>query len=812
MMLRYFVATVSIAMGLGTVAEASETTRVVEYNSDIRPILSENCFACHGPDLNSRKAKLRLDRKDGLQQRQIIVPGKPQESELFKRVLETDPAARMPPGKTGKSLTHEQIELLRQWIEQGAPYQDHWAFLPLRPPAVPAAQSAIPPVNAIDRFIFARLARAGRCASPRTDPRTLLRRLSFDLHGLPPTAADVEAFVADPSARAYEKLVDRMLLSPRFGERMAMFWLDLVRFADSEGYLQDKLRDDVYYYRDWVVDAFNRDMPFDQFTTEQLAGDLLPSATAAQRIASGYNRILQRANELGVNHQEYQPKFHADRVRNLATVWLALTFNCCECHDHKSDPFTTKEFYQLEAFFADIDDFRANPASLAPLLEEQKRINTEHEALREQRPAQVRKLIKDVCLVIGGTVLLPYAWTVATVGAVVQSLQPLKAVFASARLRRQGERVSAQIAEYKCTLPPGLVTEAVAPARIRVLPRGNWQDESGAIAEPDTPGALPPLQVSGRRPTRIDLAHWLTRSDNPLTARVFVNRLWMLLFGEGLVRTPGEFGAQGSVPTQPELLDWLAVEFQESGWNVKHIMRLIVLSHTYQQTSMALGDAQARRRDPANHLVGRQGRFRLPAEMIRDNALSVAGLLNGKVGGPSVKPYQPAAYWEHANSTWKDETGADQYRRGLYTFWRRTALHPSAQAFDAPTREECVVERARSNTPQQALVLLNDPTFVEAARIFAERIIAKGGNSAEGRIRYAMREALERPARVEEIALLRELAEHHGAQYRADPKAARDLLGVGHAAADARIEPCELAAWTSVAQVILNLHESITRY
>ncbi len=763
-------------------APAAEPGRV-EFNRDIRPILSDNCFTCHGPDNNLRKAKLRLDvEKDagGIHGgASVLVPGKPAESELFTRLISDDPEERMPPAKTNKRLSKAQIELIRHWVEQGAKYQGHWSLLPPEMHAIPAVTDRAWPRDTIDAFVLARLEKEGLRPAPEADRRTLIRRLSFDLLGLPPTAAEVEAFVADQRPDAYEKLVDRLLTSKHFGERMALYWLDLVRFADTGGYHSDNHRD-LALYRDWVIDAFNNNLPFDRFTTCQLAGDLVPGATVEQKIASGYNRLLQTTEEGGAQAKEYTAKYQSDRVRNFSTVWLGLTLGCTECHDHKYDPFTHKEFYKTAAFFADIQERPVGRQEQTPLP-------------APAQAEQLRKFDTDV--------------------ARLQQELAAAAAPAQAKLRQEVERLQKQKVEFAKTLPMTLVTMAGPPRPVRVLPRGNWLDESGEIVLPDVPAALPGLKLPAdqQRATRLDLARWLTAPENPLTARVFVNRLWMLFFGQGLVKTLDDLGSQGAWPTHPELLDWLAIDFRAHGWDVRRAIKQMVMSSTYRQSSQA--SAALRARDPYNALLARQGRFRLDAEMVRDNALAISGLLVHRVGGPSVHPYQPPGYLSFLNfpkREWQNDTGENQYRRGIYTYWQRSFLHPSLLAFDAPSREECTVERTRSNTPQQALVLLNDPTYVEASRAFAEKIVHAAKDNPE-RLQFAYREALQRRASDAELKVLTGLLAQHTQHYRANPKAAEELLRVGQRLPVADVPAPELAAWTSVARVVLNLHETITR-
>jgi mono/diheme cytochrome c family protein len=751
----------------------------VEFNRDVRAILSDNCFACHGPDKGKRKADLRLDvEADAFADRggyRALVAGKPDQSELFRRITEEDSARRMPPAKSGKHLTPRQVELIRLWIAQGGKWQKHWSLIPPKRPPLPASSGW--GRNAIDRFVLARLTQEGLRPSPEADRRTFIRRLSFDLTGLPPTPAEVDAFLADRSTEAYEKVVDRLLASPHYGERMALYWLDVVRYADTGGYHSDNHRD-VWPYRDYVIAAFNNNKPFDRFTVEQLAGDLLPNATTEQKIASGYNRLLQTTEEGGAQAKEYTAKYQADRVRNTATIWLGTTMGCTECHDHKFDPFKTREFYQFAAFFADVKERAVGR-------QEQTRIPTPEQEAKlknlDAEAAALRRALKAPPPVALG----------------------LRALLTGLERRR---------AEIDRKVRTTLITVSVPPRVVRVLRRGNWMDDSGEVVQPATPESLPPLRVAGRRATRLDLARWLTAPEHPLTARVFVNRLWKLMFARGLVSTLDDFGAQGAWPAHPDLLDWLAVELRDGGWDVKHVVKLMVMSATYRQSSQA--PEALLQRDPYNHLLARQARYRLDAEVVRDNALAVSGLLVRKVGGPSVKPYQPAGYWQYLNfpvRTYVADRGPDQYRRGLYTYWQRTFPHPSLLAFDAPSREECTVERPRSNTPLQALVLLNDPTYVEAARALAERVLREGGRDVEGRLHFAYRQVLSRKARPEEVRLLTALHERHLKQYRADPKAAGEVLRVGDHPLPANADAAELAAWTSVARVLLNLHETITR-
>jgi predicted methyltransferase len=805
----------------------------LSYSRDIRPILAESCFACHGADAAQRKADLRLDVRASAV-KGAIVPGKAGDSPLWTRITSDDPDEQMPPPESKKPrLTPAAAATLRRWIDEGAEYESHWAYTPPKRPLVPNMPEHYPANwarNPIDHFIAAGHAEHGLEPSPDADPRTLLRRLRFDLTGLPPTPEEAAAFT-DASPAAYERSVDRLMALPQFGERMAMYWLDVVRYADTGGYHSDNERD-VWLFRDYVIQAFNENRPFDQFTVEQLAGDLLPGAGRDQKIASGYNRLLQTTEEGGAQAKEYTAKYAADRVRNTATAWLGSTMACCQCHDHKYDPFTTKDFYSFGAFFADVREEPIKRQEQTPMPA------PEQEARLRQLKEDLAAAEKEMAALKPELVKSQEAWETS-----IQSAKPKPslpkgvaaalAVDAAKRTKKQKQIIAdhyrgifarhepaakkvddlkREIAQYQAAIPTTLITQAVPPREIRILPRGNWQDDSGPVVGPAIPEFLGKLSIKDRRPTRLDLARWLVARDNPLVARVLVNRLWNLLFGQGLARNCEDLGTQGAWPTHPELLDWLAVELIDSGWNVKHVMKLMVMSRTYQQSSR--GTPQRDSCDPTNSWLARQGRFRLDAEMVRDNALAISGLLSPRIGGPSVKPYQPAGYWDFLNfpkRQWQDDHGENEYRRGLYTFWQRTFLHPSLLAFDASTREECTVDRPRSNTPLQALALLNDPTYVEASKVFAARIVLEGGRTEAERLRYAYRRALERDPTSEETSLLIQLYRQHLAQYQADPAAAAALLNVGDSRPRKDVQPAELAAWTSVARVVLNLHETITR-
>ena len=761
----------------------------VGFNRDIRPILSDKCYRCHGPDAGAREAGLRLDvREEAVAVREggaAIVPGDIAASALVARIAHADVGMRMPPVESERTLTARQIALLTRWIEQGAAYEPHWSYLP--PVAGPLPEVADPAWtrNPIDRFVLARLEGEGLQPAPEADRVTLARRLSFDLLGLPPSREEVAAFAGDTSPDAYERLVERLLASPQFGERLAIYWLDLVRYADTVGYHGDQVRG-ASGYRDYVINAFNANMPFDQFTREQLGGDLLPEPTREQLLASGYNRLNMVTREGGAQDADYLARYAADRVRTTASVWLGSSLGCAECHDHKFDPFTAKDFYSFGAFFADIREQgvqveRGNLGSFPPFL------------------------------LLGAA---EEAAELANVDAELAALKQLPAGSPEATAAREKmQHLGRRQREIEEAVTNSVITEHAEHRTMRVLARGSWQDTSGEIVSPAVPAFLGRLETGERRATRLDLADWLTSRENPLTARVFVNRLWKLYFGTGLSKVLDDVGSQGEWPTHPALLDYLALEFVESGWDIKHMVRLMVTSAAYRQSSATRPELKTR--DPYNRLLARQSRLRLDAELIRDNALKVSGLLSLKMGGRSVMPYQPEGYYRELNfpeRTYQQDTGENLYRRGVYTHWQRTYLHPSLMAFDAPAREECTAERPVSNSPQQALALLNDPIFVEAARVFAERVLATAPASTAEGVAFACEEALSREPTAAESRILEELFDRNLAEFSADEAAASAFLEVGEKPAPENTDPVKLAAWSSVTRALLNLHESIHRY
>lgn len=770
----------------------------LDFNRDIRPILSDNCFACHGPDGASREADLRLDMQAEANADRggyaAVMPGNANKSELIRRILTDEDAEKMPPPETGKSLSADEIARLKLWIEQGATWSLPWTYIaPARHP-VPSVINTAWARNAIDYFILARLEAENLKPSEDCDKTTLVRRLYFDLLGLPPTIKEVDDFLADDSPDAYERLVDRLLASPHFGERMAMYWLDLVRYADTVGYHGDQ-EHHISPYRDWVIEAFNVNMPFDQFTRDQLAGDLLSNATTAQKIASGYNRVLQTSHEGGVQPKEYLAIYAADHVRNLSAVWMAATMGCAQCHDHKYDPYTMRDFYAMAAFFADIDEaqhltkaFDISPTPRYPELE----------LLTPEQEDSVKSLQAEI------------ARTQQQFASVNVASDSGKA----AKYEKQLTELKSKLDYIHATARRTMVTVSIEPRETRILPRGNWMDDSGEIVQPAIPEFLGKLAVKDRRATRLDLAHWLVDAENGaggLTARVMANRFWYLTFGRGIAGKLDDLGGQGEAPDHPQLLDYLALEFIRSGWDVKHMMKLLVSSRAYRQSSRST--REQREADPLNRMVGRQARYRVAAESVRDTALKISGLLVPDVGGPSIRPYQPAGYYRHLNFPLREyvaDTGEGQWRRGVYMHWQRQFLHPALKAFDAPSREECTAERPRSCIAPAALVMLNAPTFVEASRVFAARIVKEGGSTAVERLNFAFREATSRSPDAEERTHLEQLLTE-SLEYYTGTGEAEEILNVGLAKNPPDIEKHELAAWTIVARAILNTSEVTTR-
>jgi hypothetical protein len=784
--------------------------RPVSFAREVRPLLSDRCFKCHGPDEGSRAAGLRLDTPEGAFARRpggaAIVPGRPELSRAFLRITEKSPARRMPPPQTHQALTSAEVETLRQWILQGARYEPHWAFVPPRavqPPTIdlaeharrlgkPAAERASSWLkHPVDRFVLARLHREGLAVSPRADRATLLRRVTLDLTGLPPTLAELDSFLADNSPRAYERAVERLLASPAFGERWAWEWLEAARYADTNGYQEDRVRT-MWPWRDWVVRALNANLPFDQFTVEQIAGDLLPNATEQQLLATGFNRNHMLNGEGGRIPEESRVEYVADRVETTSTVWLGLTMGCARCHDHKYDPISQREFYRMYALFNNVPETGAVDAGnmAHPVMH----LPTEEQ--RERLAALERK--------------------------VRESEEQMKAASegdpARAEARKSLEAARKAAEDFRGSLLTVMVMrEQEKPRETRVLLRGDYE-KPGAKVSPGVPASIAG-QGAAQIQDRLALARWMVGPRNPLTARVVVNRIWMQLFGEGLVRTAEDFGLQGEPPSHPELLDWLAVSFREGiktgghagkPWDVKALIRLLVTSETYKQSSRHRADL--RTRDPMNRLLARAPRYRLPSFVLRDQALALSGLLVNRVGGPPVKPYQPEGVWEdfsYGKITYQQDHGEALYRRSLYTFWRRSVAPTSL--FDTAARRVCTVRTERTNTPLHALTLMNDIQYAEAARAFAERALREGGASPEQRLAWMFRCATARRPTAQELAILRRGLDRAMSRYSADPGAAAARIAVGESRPASAADSVTLAAYAAVASVVLNLDETQTR-
>ncbi len=1044
------------APDLSARAQATPAVPPVSFNREILPILANNCFACHGPDEKKRETKFHFDTQEGMfAKRGVIEPGNAAESLLVEKITDPNPKDRMPPPESGHTLTTRQIDLLRRWIDEGAKWDTHWAYVSPGRPELPAVSAASWARNPIDHFILARLEREGLKPSPETDKETLLRRVTYDLTGLPPTPAELDAFLADRAPDAYEKRVDTLLHSPHYGERMAMPWLDAARYADTHGYHIDSLRA-MWPWRDWVINAFNQNLPFDKFAIEQLAGDLLPDATLDQKIASGFNRNHMINFEGGAIADEYQVEYVVDRVEATSSAFMGLTMGCARCHSHKFDPITHKEFYQFFAFFntvpeAGLDGRIGNAAPVLPLpsADQQARLDELNAAIKAREtvladPAvaagqreweqavsnktsqpdaaglvahyemdgsfsdisgryrhgrtiageptfdggQVGKAASfdgdtevsfgdvgaferdepfSLAVWLRGRGNLPMAgfqnldgagprrgfeWQfddVALVGIQrwaarlivrIASDSPAAAIEIRTRERLRlgdwyhvaltydgsgkaaglalylnGKRLDTEVSRdalagsiktggalrlgskalgnpfvgqiddlrlYGRVLTPAQVEDLAIHYPVRVilsgvigkpskddadrtrdyflsygasdslraaygelkalrlrkddlvklipttmimgemkkprdtfiLARGDYRNQTDKV-QPGVPAVLSPLPA-GAPPNRLTLAQWLVDPAHPLTSRVAVNRYWQTYFGYGIVKTQEDFGVQGEPPVHPELLDWLATEFVRTAWDVRAMQRLIVTSAVYRQSSKAT--PALIEKDPENRLLARGPRLRLPAEMIRDTALAASGLLNDTVGGPSVLPYQPKGLWEElafgdgfSGQSYEQSHGRDLYRRGMYTLWKRTAPPASLSTFDAPDREKCAARRAQTNTPLQALVLLNDPTYVEASRALAQRALLEGGKDTKSRVTYAFRLATARTPTGKEIKVLRTLLDGRLAAFRKDRQSALKLLGVGESRRDNRLDVAELAAYTTVASVIFNLDETITK-
>jgi hypothetical protein len=977
----------------------------LSYNRDVRPILSDNCFSCHGFDPKNRKADLRLDTFDGAMAEGAIVPGDIAKSEVWSRIISEDQDEIMPPPKSHKKLTATQKDILKRWIEAGAKYEKHWSFVPIASVVPPVVKQTDWSRNELDHFVLAQLEQAGLKPSPEASRETLIRRISLDLTGLPPTLKEVDDFLADTSPQAFEKVVDRLLKSPHYGERMALDWLDAARYADSNGYQVDRDRE-MWPWRDWVIAAFNDNMRFDQFTIEQLAGDLLPGATLTQRIATGFNRNHMTNEEGGIIPEEFLAEYTADRVETTAAVWLGQTFNCCRCHDHKYDPFTAKDFYSLKAFFHNVPEQgvgnrKAKPNASAPpvitapspsldakkaVLEKQRaELQSQRDTAASQSmpgldawtqrvqansvrwkrlgflsvtgaglPSEIDAGAVKVGIQVGDDfwnfkattapqadritairlvgevigeetnfrinhvdataltgskqaplglrasafedslpvkVLQPLlkpgnraphnlriqlgksesavfllreplqpagpAGLVVTVGARANTgsvrwhlevtadepdllvpasiqaiatkaasnrssdeLQVLQAAYAATlpEMRRLDDAILAldeQLGDLDLQYPASMVMEEMMkPRDTFILMRGAY-DKKGEKVTAATPAVLPPMAMDLPR-NRLGLAKWLVSVENPLTARVVVNRFWQQIFGTGLVKTSEDFGAQGDAPSHPELLDWLAGEFIRSGWDVKQLMKLMLTSATYRQQSHLT--RQLRERDPDNRFLARAPRVRLTGEIIRDQALAVSGLLAPKIGGPPVRPYHPAGLYETLAATSADivktyvqDQGDSLYRRSLYTYWKRSIPHPALLSFGTPFREVCTLRRPSSNTPLQALNLMNDTTYVEAARHLAARAMQESGSTPSSRLSHLFELLLARNPTPQEQVILQQSYERALADFKNDAKSAKALLQVGEKSSDNNLASSELAALTTLASTLLCTDETITK-
>ena len=806
----------------------------VDFNAEVRPILSNNCFFCHGPDSHERKADLRLDTEKGatrdLGGYAALVPGSLDKSEMWARITSPDPDELMPPAEAHKVMKPKEREIIKQWILEGAKYDKYWAYEQPEKSQVPN-EGMEWSTHWIDRFVYTKLRENEMKPSRDADRVTLVRRLHFDLTGLPPHPDEADAFTQDkrPLDQVVADRVDALLDKPAFGERMATYWLDLVRFASTVGYHGDQDHP-AAPYRNYVIDSFNRDLPLDQFTKEQLGGDLLENPTNEQLVATGYNRLLQTSHEGGIQRKEYLAIYAADRVRNVSAVWMGATVGCAQCHDHKYDPYTIGDFYKLSAFFADIHDdgFGGNslPTVRPPYLKvypskvgaEIERLEGEIVSLFDQsgRADALKSWSSKVEALRGKVSRERNKQREAALQKQLKEMEQVGVEGASPETLDLYLEKSMRLEELKKRGQNTMVTKAKSPREIRILPRGNWLDDSGEVVLPAIPefmGARKPRKAD--RLDRLDLADWLTdheKGSGGLTARVFANRLWYLFFGEGLSPSLEDFGGQGQPPSNRPLLDNLSMALIENGWSIKKTVRLIVTSRAYRQSSLV--SAELARLDLENKWFGRQARYRLPAEMIRDNALFVSGLLQEGDEFAFSKPYQPAGYYRHLNfpkRSYRHDTNTNQWRRGVYLHWQRQFLHPMMKAMDAPSREECIAKRPRSNTPNAALALLNDPTFVEAARAFAARIIKEKKGTTEERVQFAWRTVLSREAKADEVALLLGLFKESAKEYAAHPEEAKKLLQVGLAPADASLDPLELASWTMVSRAILNLGETTIR-
>ena len=805
----------------------------VDFTRDIRPILSEKCFYCHGPDSSKRQAGLRLDSAEGAyasyDNGRAVVPGKPEKSEVVTRILSTNPADQMPPPKSNRTLSPAEIELLKQWVSDGAKYAGHWAFEPLRQADPPPVKNGAWARNPIDRFVLARLEKEGLAPSPEASRETLLRRVTLDLTGLPPTLAEIDAFVADTGADSYGKAVDRLLASSAFGERMAWDWLDAARYADSNGYQGDNERT-MWPWRDWVVHAFNSNLPFDQFTVWQLAGDQLPNATLEQKLATGFCRNHMINGEGGRIAEENRIEYVFDQIETLGTVWLGMTFNCCRCHDHKYDQLTRRDYYGLFAFFnqTQVDGGGGDPQTKPHLelpTDEQRiqlaKLNQEVQAGAEDLDYQEdsffpRDFGKPASDSPAAAKLPDKVKNVLKKSAVYRNRNELSEIEKEiaksnpehAKLLKVQSAVVDQRDALSKAIPRVMIMEDMAkPRKTFMLEKGLYDKPRDEVTA-SVPAVLPALPKDVPI-NRLSLARWIVAPENPLPARVTVNRFWQQFFGIGLVKTPEDFGTQSEFPQHRDLLNWLAAEFVRSGWDVKGLCRLIVTSAAYRQSSKV--SPALRERDPENRLMARGPRFRMPAWMIRDQALAASGLLVARIGGPAVKPYQPPGVWEEAtfgNKRYTQDKDEALHRRSLYTFWRRI-IGPT-EFFDSATRQTCTVKQLRTNSPMHALTTLNDVTFVEASRVLAERILTSA-SAPEARIEFAVRCVMSRKPSKDEMAVLLASLERLTKEFAADPASAKKYLQNGEFKRNDKLDTVEHAAYSALCLLILNLDEALTK-
>jgi hypothetical protein len=743
--------------------QVASSTDSVDFNLHIRPILSDRCFKCHGPDANQRKANLRLDTQEGAlaalkdnPKAHVIIPGSPDQSEVFLRISTSDTSQLMPPPKSNLVLNENEIALIKKWIEQGARYKPHWAFIPPTQKEIPVVDQEDWPVNEIDFFVLNKIESAGLTPNEKADRERLLKRVSLDLTGLPPTLEMQNRFKADPSAEAYEKIVDELLAQPQYGERMAVHWMDVARYADSHGYQDDGLRT-MWPWRDWVIHAFNKNYPYDQFVTWQLAGDLLPNPTKEQVLATGFNRNHKITQEGGVIDEEYRIEYVTDRTNTFAKAFLALTFECAHCHDHKYDPISQKDYYRTFAFFNRVPE---------------------------------KGLVGDI---------------------------QLASLADPPRIKITTEEINEILTfiNKKDTTPVEVMVmkDSVWRRPTYILTRGVY-DAHGEQVSIGLPPEILPFDSIKYGDNRLGLANWLFDKKNPLTARVFVNRMWQEFFGRGLVKTSGDFGMQGEMPSHPELLDWLAVDFRDHGWDVKRLIKQMVMSATYRQSAAISNEKLAT--DPDNILLARSSRKRLTAEGVRDLALASSGLLIKDIGGPSMKVYQPKGIWESSTSgrgvlaRYVQDHGDDLYRRGLYSFIKRTVPPPGMLVFDASNRDQCEVNRMRTNTPLQALVLLNDPVILESARVFAERLMIDK-SSVDEKVRKAFQTIICREPKKEEFEQLMEYYNQEKINFDKTPEKATQFVEVGEYHHEQIKDVVSLAALMQLVQTIYNLDEAITK-